>query len=900
MNRLREWWKRAAGLFHKERRDAELEEELAAHLEMLVEENVERGMTAQEARRAARIALGGEEQIKEAVREQRGLPFLESLIADVRFGLRMLRKNPGFTAVAVVTLALGIGATTAIFSLVDVVLFRPLPIARPGEVVRITGGDTKDLSRYGSMSFPAYLELRDRASAFSGIAACIDRLPVNFSTRVAGSERVTSGIVTGSYFKTLGVKAEIGRTINEDDDSVGAAPVAMLSHDFWRNEFSDGVNVLGSTAIIDGEQFTIIGVTPAGFGGVTFDNLPKVWLPASIGFAIDPLLKTQMPLNRQSFELFTVVARLKDGVPMRAAQAELDSVAEALGAGKPVPGEYGFLEPWPVLVSAEKQARKEWSHYSLLIFGIVALVLLIACANASGLLLAQSEARRKEIAVRAALGAARLRIVRLQLVQALMVALIASLVGCVIAEAGAMLLISAPAVTLPIPAERAASVLDPRVLVFAMLAALVAAVVSGLGPALRSSRADLASVMKVGVLRGGLNGKRISLHNFFVVVQVAASVVLLVGAGLLTRTLWRITHMPLGFDPSHTLTVSTDPIREGYDKASAAALLQPMLDSLRAQPGVQSAALGTGVPLEGMGTAVTIKGHKGETQFGTPIQLVSASPGYFRTLKIPLLRGRDFSATDTANSADVVIANDAAAREYWPGQDAIGNRIDDVGPNNKAFEVIGVVGNVTSGFTNFAPEPIFYIPLAQGYTLFPWEPDITLIARGAGDPSALVPSVREAIRRINPDLPLFQVHTMEEQTERAQTEQRFLARVLLVFAVLAIFLCAAGIFAQASYATAALTRDFGIRMALGAEPGDIFRIVLQRGAWLAAGGMVIGLGAAFGLTRILTSLLFGISPLDPWTFASITVLFMVIVLAACYVPARRAMRVDPMVALRHE
>ncbi len=892
-------------LLRKRQMDAELDDEMRSTVELLAEQKIREGMTPSQAARAAKIELGGVEQVKERVREARAGAWFDTLLQDVRFGSRMLGKNPVFTAVAVLTLALGIGATTAIFSLVDVVLFRPLPIAHPSQVVRLTGGNEKDVSQYGFMSFPAYLELRDRASAFSGMAADLDRLPVNFSSAVSGSLRVDSGMVTGSYFETLGVKAEIGRTIGVEDDRTGAAPVAMIGDEFWRSQFSRSANVLGSTATIDGQQFTIVGVTPDGFGGVTFDNFPQVWLPATLGFELDPLLKTQMPLGRQSFEPFTVFARLKSGVPMQAAQEQLDSIAAMLDAGKPVPGEYNglmaqpFVRPWPVLVPAEKAARQEWTRYSLMIVGIVSILLLIACANASGLLLAHSEGRRKEIAVRAALGATRFRIVRLQLMQGMLVASLAVLAGCIIADFGAKLLLMSSPETLPIPPERAASILDPRVLAFAALAAVFCAIVSGLGPAVRSSRVDLVSAMK-GETPGGGGIRRVSLHDLFVLVQVAASAILLVGAGLLARTLWRATHMPLGFDPSDTVIASIDPIRSGYTKASATEVLDPLLDSLRSQPGIESAALGTGRPLTGMFTDVAIEGHAAENHFGTPIELVMASPGYLRTLGIPLLRGRDFAAGDAAGGPYVAIANRAAVDEYWPKQNPIGKRIAGVGPNDKTFEVIGVAGNVTTAFTEFVAQPTFYIPLSQGYTLFPSDPDVTLIARGVGGPGAVLRAVRAAVRSVDRNLAVFQVHTMREQLERANPEQRFLARVLLIFAALATLLCAAGVYAQASYATTALTRDFGIRMALGAQPRDVFRIVLARGAWLAAGGLVVGLCAAVGLTRILTSLLFEVSPLDPWTFAGVAALFMAVVLAACYFPARRAMRVDPMVALRHE
>jgi putative ABC transport system permease protein len=895
-------WMRVATLTQSERRDGELSAEIESHLQMHIDDNLQRGMTAQEARRAALIALGGVEQTKERYRDGRGVRWLETLGQDVRFCARLLRKNPGFTATAVLTLALGIGATTAIFSLVDVVLFRPLPIAKASEVMRITSGHSKDVSEFEQVSFPDYLEYRDLTSVFSNMAACIDRLPVNFSSGVSGSDRVVSGMVTGSYFETLGVKAELGRTISDADDKEGAAPVAMISHDFWRRQFSSSINAVGSTAIIDGEQFTIVGVTPSGFGGVTFHNLPQVWLPATLGFQIDPLLRSQMPLNARSFGPFMAVARLKQGITIRAAQSALDSLAIRVGAGKPVPNEPGFVQSWPVLVPAEQEARQGWAKYSSMIIGTVLLVLLIACANASGLLLAHSEGRQKEIAVRAALGATRFRIIRLQLMQGLLVAILGSAVGCVLADGGVKILLSAAPATLPIPPERAVSILDTRVLAFAVLAALISGIVSSLGPAFRSSRVDLISTMKGEAPASNVGIRRVSLQGLFVTVQVSASVLLLVGAGLLGRTLWGIAHIPLGFDPAHILAASTDPIRQGYDKAAGEALLAPLLDSLRAQPGVQSAALGAGLPFDGgMYTYVTFEGRKPGKDEGNAMRLLRASPGYFSTLGIPLLRGRDFQSSDVPNAPGVAIINEAAALRHWPGEEAIGKHIGNVGPHDQTLEIVGVVGNVAvPSDGGFSARPTFYLPLAQGYLMFPWEPDINLIARGTGEPGALVPALREAIKRVNPALPVFHVQTMSEDVEQTFAQQRFLAQLLLIFAAVATVLCAAGIYAQAAYATAALTREFGIRMALGAQPREVFGRVLSRGAWLGGAGLAIGLGAALGLTRILTSMLYGVSPLDALTFAAVGVVSMAVVMAACFVPARRAMRVDPMVALRHE
>src|SRR6266404_5712103 len=463
---------------------------------------------------------------------------------DIRYGLRMLRSNPGFASIAVLTLALGIGANTAIFSLVDVVLFRPLPITKPSEVVRLASGRTRGEARWGFVSFPSYLQYRDHSDAFSSVASYLDRLPVNVSAGKLGAERVDAGMVTGNYFQTLGVSAARGRVIVTEDDSPSAAPVVMLSHDFWHRHFFADPNVLGTTVIVDGQQFTIVGITPPGFGGVSFENLPEIWLPMTFGFQIDPLLKSQIPLHRESFSPFAVVARLKPGVSIEQAQAQLDTVAAGLGAGKAESGEgIDFIRPWPVLVSATEEARHDRARYSLLVLSIVVLVLLIACADAAGLLLARAEGRQKEIAVRLALGATRFRIIRLQVIEGLLVSILGAVIGGLVANWGAQLLAASAPPTLPIPLERATSILDFRILGFTALVAILAGILSSLAPALRHSRSDLIDVIKGESRTVNALTRRLSLQNLLVVIQVAASVLLLVGAGLFTRTLWQASQV---------------------------------------------------------------------------------------------------------------------------------------------------------------------------------------------------------------------------------------------------------------------------------------------------------------------------------------------------------------------
>jgi predicted permease len=889
-------------LFQKKRADRELDEELRGFMEMAAEESKKQGRSEKDARRAVRLERGSVEAAKELVRSAGWESFLETSWQDLRYGFRVLRKSPGFTTVAVLTLALGIGVNTAIFSLVDVVLFRPLPVAKPEQVVRLTNGRTKGVSNWGFTSFPDYLRYRDESETFSGMAAYLDRLPVNISSKSFGSERIDAGMVTGSYFQTLGVKAAIGRTILPDDDKPGSMPVVMLSDDFLQRRFSSGAQVLGTTVIVDGHQFTIVGVTPSGFGGVSFENLPEIWIPMTYGFQIDPLLKSQIPLQRDSFSPFAVVGRLKQGVSIAQAQAQLNTMAANLGAGKPEPTDGpDFVLPWPVLVPATVEARHGRTDYSLLVLAIAVLVLLIACADAAGLFLARAEARQKEIAVRLALGATRFRIVRLHLIEGLLVSLLGALMGIVFAGWSSRLIAASAPPMLPIPLERVASILDLRILGFTASVAILAGLLSSLLPALKYSRSWITEAIKGESSRVIVLARRVTVQSCLVVGQLAISVLLLAGAGLLIRTLWQFSRVTLGFDPGDTAAASTDPIRQGYDKAAAARLLSPLLDSLRAQPGVKSAALTSSLPLQpGMGTVIAVEGHQPKSGEDDWVQIVMASPGYFDTLGVPLLAGRDFTSSDAANAPGVAIIDEAMATKYWPGANPVGKHINDVGPQNQTFEIVGTVGNVAPNDLRKTPGPVVYVPIAQAYLMFPWQPDIDLLARGNGGPSALIPSLRAAVAHVNPNLPVFRIRTMRDQIATTLVEQRFLAQLLVAFALLAVALCGAGVYGLVCYTTGQSVREFGIRAALGAQPRDILWTILRRSLALAAVGVTIGLIVALGLTRLLVSLLYGVTPTDPLTFTGVALLTAFITVMASYLPARRATRVDPMVALRHE
>ncbi len=829
-----------------------------------------------------------------------GSHIVKAFLQDVRYAARQLRKNLGFTTVAVFTLALGIGANTAIFSVVDVLLFRPLPVSKPEELARFGSSDTRDGPGGYRLSFPAYIEYRDHAQAFSGLAAWTDRFPVNVSVGAMDSERVDSAMVTGNYFQVLGTQADLGRTFTENDDQAAAQAVVLLSHNFCRRHFSDSKSALGAQVLINGRWFTAVGVLPAGFGGVDFQNFPEVWIPIALAFQIDPLLKSEMPHQDYAFTPFKAVGRLKAGVSLPRAQAELDILALQLGAGKPDPlhGDE-FRRSWPVLAPATLAARQgEQSHLSLLLLAVVLLVLLIACADLAGLLLARSEVRQKEISVRLALGGPRWRIASLQLAEAMLIALPGAALGCMLAAFGARLLLISSPPDVPLPLNRAASILDLRVLAFTAAIALVAGVLSTLGPALKYSRSDPALALRRDSRASAVMSRKASPQAALVVLQIAASVVLLAGAGLLTRTLWQASQIRLGFDFSHAAGASTDLIRQGYDKNAAQNLLDPLLDALRAQPGVVSAALGRMPMTDTMSTQVKVEGHENEKS--AAVDLVMVSPEYFQTLGIPLMQGRDFNRTDGRNSPGVAIINQVMAEKYWPRESPLGKHVEYVGPHDQAFEVVGIAGGVAKRDLRKTPGPLLYLPLSQSYQMFPWQPDVTLLARSAGDPAPLAGAIRAAVANVDPHLPVFHMRTLQEQAAAALAEQRFLTRLLLVFALIALTLAGAGLFGLISYITQRATHDFGVRIALGAQAHQVQWMVLKRGLRLTLWGLLLGAGSALWLAKILASLLFDVSTADPLTFCAVAVVLLAVTLAACYVPSRRATRVGPLVALRSE
>ncbi len=820
---------------------------------------------------------------------------------DFRYSVRALRKNPGFTAIAVVTLALGIGANTAIFSMVDKVIFRPLPIAHPEELVRVFNGQARGNAVSAFVSLPNYLEYRDGMGAFSGLAAYCDRFPANVSAGRFGTERLDAGFVTANYFSVLGAKAALGRTLIPADDAANAPPVVMLSYGFWQRHFAHDASVLNTQVLVDGQSFTVVGVTPAGFGGIDFTNFPEIWVPLSHAVKVDPLLKSQIPIKHQSFSPFGVVGRLKPGVTLAQAQAQLDALATTMGAGKPVPEEGDFRRPWPTLVNATQAARQPNSRLSLLLVGVVFLVLLIACADVAGLMLARSEARQREVAVRLALGGPRHRIIALHVSEGLIVSTLGATLGCGLAAAGLRVLVHYSPVSLSFPLEHVSSILDLRVLLFTALMSVFAGLISTFAPALKYSKSGIVQAIHGATSSGSTAfARRLSPQSAVVVLQLAASVLLLVGAGVMARTLWNASQIKFGFNPNHAAGASTDLIRQGYDKNAAAAMLDPLLDSLRAQPGVEACAIGP-LPLQGAQTTVVkLEGYESADAKKDSVQIPRVTPGYFSTLGIPLFAGRDFKRADNAGAPGVAIINRTMANQYWPNQSPLGKHIDHVGTHDQSFEIVGVVADTAGYDVRQTPGPVVYLPLAQAYLMFPWQPDVTLLARGSGDSHLMLSAIRAAVSKVDSGLPVFRERTFAQQIENTLEDEKFMGRLLMLFALVAVTLAAAGVFGLISYSTARATRAFGIRIALGATREHILWLVLRRGLSLVIAGLVIGIGSALWLTKIIASQLFGVSPTDPLTFVAVALAMTMVSLAACFIPARRATRVDPMIALRSE
>ena len=881
MKMLRTFFLRLRNLFSKNKLDRELHDELAAHLEMHTADNLRAGMSPEEARRQALLSLGGLEQTKESVRDQRGFPFLETLLQDTRFALRMLRKSPAFTATAVLTLALGIGATTAVFSIVDAVLLHGTPYQKPAQLVEISARSPQ--GEADSVSAPDFHDWQAQTQIFEGFAA-FQSMKFSVLTGAGEPDEVWTSQVSTNIFHLLGVNAIIGRNFAPNETQA-----VVLSHAYWRSRFAADPKIIGNTITLDGKPYTVIGIAPV---NLEFpDPHTQAWLPLAISAADE---------NDREERQLRVIARLKAGVTLKQAQAAMDLTAGRLALQYPKTN-----SGWTA--SVESYKRREISsplHSTVLaLLGAVVFVLLIVCSNVTNMLLARGITRQGEMAIRAALGAGRLRLIRQLVVEAILLAGAASVIGLALASSGvAMIANLLPKYSLiETQALRHISMNLP-VLGFAVFLSLLTGIAVSLLPALRISRLNLDESLKQRGRTSGSSTRRSQVQRALIVVEVALALVLLVGAGLLIQSFQSLEAVPTGFRPDHLLTVRVPLVNYKYEQGpQSAAFYRTVLERIQAIPGVQSAAMVNNLPMTGFDTTTDFPAPPNSPAgSNSPVFVAtrSVSPGYFHAMGIPLKDGRDFTQADNQEGAPCVrIVNESMARRYWPKADPVGKQVPGACRNDATALIVGLVADYKQFSVDSPPEPEVYLPYGQlPFASFM----ITFVIRTDSNPMEVATSVRHAVSEIDSDQPVIQVRSMENVVLESLWRQRVSASMLGIFAAIALVLSAVGIYGVFSYSVSQRTHEIGIRTALGATREDILRMVVGEGLLLTMIGLGAGILVALWLTRLLATLLYGVSPKDPLTFAALSLLLTAVALLASYIPARRATRVDPMVALRYE
>jgi predicted permease len=858
-----------------------MDEEIRFHLEMEVEKYLREGMSPEEARRRAVLAFGGVEGHKEEMREGRSALWLDSLIADARYAVRTLRRSPGLLTTVVLTLALGIGATAAVFSLIDATLLRPLPVHEPERLVHVEmvreGGATSAI-----FSYPRYTDFREGVGSLSGVAA-YGWGEVGLST--GGSADVAAvNLVSGNYFATLGIRPAAGRLISPVDDRAGnPAPAAVVSHALWKLRFGADPGVIGRTVQLNGQGVTIVGVAPQGFAGLDKGSPVDLWLP----IALYPQLSPGADIYERGRRVWlTVFGRLAPGVTREQAEAAVRGLPSRL------PEELAFLgAPRAVrlhpLTGHVIGSRGETTAFLGLLLGAAGLVLLIASVNVASILLARATARRREIAIRLAMGGGRGRIARQLLTESLLLSLVGAAAGVLLAV---WLVELTPALLrLPVPVSVDAT-LSLRLLAFVLLLALGTGILFGLAPALEATRATLTPAFRQAPERGG---GRTRLRSVLVAGQVSMALLLLVSAGLFVRAVREALAIDLGFEPSGVLTARIDVAPHEYGEARREAFYRELLARVEALPKVESASLAATVPLGGQWMQSFVSLDQPRPSHGdTETSYNVVGPDYFRTMRIPLVAGRAFTVADHTGAAAAAVVNETFSHRVFPGQDPIGQRFYTAAGE---VEVVGLARDGKYHELREDPQPFFY--LSYGGT--PWD-EMTLHVRTVSDPSRLLPQLRAAVEELDPHVPLYNVSTFDEMIGRRIAPQRTGAAAIGALGLAGLVLAAVGLYGVLSYAVGRRTHEIGVRLALGAQPERVLRMVLRQGLSLALAGIAVGIVAALAATRLLESLLFGVSPLDPLTFALVTLLLAGVALLASFLPARRATRVDPMVALRSE
>ncbi|HKF51308.1 MAG TPA: ABC transporter permease [Candidatus Acidoferrales bacterium] len=873
--------RRIANLFHRSKLDQDIDAELRAHIEMRTADNIATGMSPEEARRQAVLRFGSRPAMKERAIEADAHMFLDSLWQDVRYALRMLRKSPGFTAVAVLTLALGIGANTAIFSVVDAVLLRPLPYPDSDRLMMAYQA-APQLGQAGP-SYPNFQDWQRVAGSFEELVAF--RTSQFALSGTAEATNVIAGAVTSGYFPMFRVKPILGRTFEPGDDVFGTAGVAVLSERLWRSQFGADPAIIGKTIQLEQRPFTVIGIVPGSFRPQIPDSRALLWVPLLQDSIAQQLYK------RRGGHYLNAAGRLKQGVTREQAQSELESIQEALQRQYP-----DANKGWGArIIPLQEDLSGSFRTALLVLLGAVALVFLVACANVASLQMVRATARQREVAIRSALGAGRGRLFQQFLTECLLTGVAGGAAGLVAAYATVKGFVS----WLPADLPRIDEIqVNGAVLAFGLVLAIVAGIVLGLAPAWSPSGRGFADALKEGGRGGGEGTGRRTLRSAFVVTEMALAVVLLVGAGLLIRSFERLANLNPGFNASHLLTAGVSLDYSQYTSPQKLiGFYNETLNRMNAVPGAQGAAIVVPRPLADgyINLGFQIDGRPQLPESKQPeANLVMVSPNYFHVAQIPLLSGRELSDMDSQSAPKVCVISKTAARSAFGNENPIGQRITIGYPESVTREIVGIVGDVKDISLASSRWGQVYVPFVQNPL-----GGLGVAIRASGDTTQISSAVRSGFHAIDPALPV-EIDPLSAVIGESVTEPRFRTTLLALFAGVALLLAAIGIYGIISYNTSLRTREIGIRMALGAQRSDVLRLIVTQVFLLAATSVALGIAASFGVARFLRSLLFQISAMDAMTYAVVGAVMILVALLACYIPARRAMRVDPLVALRHE
>jgi predicted permease len=905
MEWLRIFGSRLRNFFRKRKLDGDLDAEFQSHLAMLSDEHVRRGMTVEQAQHAARRDFGGVEQAKESYRDQRGLPFLETLVQDVRYALRMLRKSPGFTAVVVLTLALGIGANTAIFSLMNAVLLQSLPVRHPEQLLVLRYTDAQPRGAEEDFSYPMYQVLRDKSAVFDGV---LTRSGVSFNVTYAGqSEWAYGELVSGNYYEVLGVRPWLGRLLSpEDDRTPGAHPVAVLSYGYWQARFGGDPSIVGRKILLDAQPMTVVGVSAPGFFGTEMARDPSITVPMMMTLVFKPVPANRMQSARHRW--LTILARRNPEISVSKAQASTDVLyhqaleeqLNALGSSVNAHDRGRVLSSHIQLDDGSQgfaHLRGEMQRPLVLMFCVTAMVLLVACANLANLLLARSAKRRKEVAVRLAIGAGPGRLIRQWLTESILLGLLGGAAGILFAfwlKTGLIRFL---------PADFSSNLkapMDAKVMGFLVIASLFTGLLFGLAPALQISRSSVTEAMHGEAAVTVSREHVFSLRNALVFLQVALSLPLLIGAGLFLHSLRNLRGVDTGFVKENVFLANLNPSLNGYSTERIRGLYGDLLSRLRTLPEVRAASLTTSSVISGGWDqdSVRVEGYQPRQEEEVSPNNAIISPGYFSSLGIPFVSGRDFTDQDTAARPKVVIVNQTFAHYYFGDANPLGKRLsmDDDPKAPLDMEIIGVVRDAKYVNLREKPRRHFYTALAQQPRLF----DMTLQVRTANDPRSIGDLVRAQVHDLDPNLPLYATTTLEIQIDNSLIAERLLSCLSSMFGMLATLLASVGLSGVVAFSVARRTREIGVRMALGAQRRDILFLAMSQMVPAVGLGLVVGLAAAYALNHLLGSMLYDVGSTDLATFAAAGILLATVAALAAYLPARRAAQVDPLMALRYE